>query len=94
MKCPRCQQENPAGTKFCGQCASPLMALCPSCGAANPPENKFCGQCAAALTKTAKPRFVSPESYTPKHLAEKILTSKSALSGRARCSRCSRCSWA
>jgi class 3 adenylate cyclase len=26
-------------------------------------------------------RFVSPESYTPKHLAEKILTSKSALEG-------------
>jgi class 3 adenylate cyclase len=30
---------------------------------------------------TAAPRFVSPESYTPKHLAEKILTSKSALEG-------------
>jgi len=26
-------------------------------------------------------RFASPESYTPKHLAEKILTSKSALEG-------------
>jgi hypothetical protein len=25
--------------------------------------------------------FISPESYTPKHLAEKILTSKSALEG-------------
>jgi class 3 adenylate cyclase len=28
-----------------------------------------------------QPRFASPESYTPKHLAEKILTSKSALEG-------------
>jgi uncharacterized protein YbjQ (UPF0145 family) len=26
-------------------------------------------------------RFASPETYTPKHLAEKILTSKSALEG-------------
>jgi hypothetical protein len=26
-------------------------------------------------------KFPSPESYTPKHLAEKILTSKSALEG-------------
>ena len=26
-------------------------------------------------------RFRSPESYTPKHLAEKILTSKAALEG-------------
>jgi class 3 adenylate cyclase/tetratricopeptide (TPR) repeat protein len=81
MRCPRCQHEDPAGTKFCGQCAAPLSALCPSCGAANPPGNKFCGQCAAPLTKTAEPRLVSPESYTPKHLAEKILTSKSALEG-------------
>jgi class 3 adenylate cyclase/tetratricopeptide (TPR) repeat protein len=28
-----------------------------------------------------QPRFASPEAYTPKHLAEKILTSKSALEG-------------
>jgi hypothetical protein len=27
------------------------------------------------------PRFSAPESYTPRHLAEKILTSKSALEG-------------
>jgi class 3 adenylate cyclase len=27
------------------------------------------------------PRFTSPEGYTPKHLAEKILTSKAALEG-------------
>src|SRR5262249_55163316 len=29
----------------------------------------------------AAPRFASPESYTPKHLAERILTSKSVLEG-------------
>ena len=29
----------------------------------------------------AAPRFASPETYTPKHLAEKILTSKAALEG-------------
>ena len=81
MQCPRCQQENPAGMKFCGECATPLDSVCPSCGAANPPGNKFCGQCAAPLTKPAGPVFVSPDSYTPKHLAEKILTSKSALEG-------------
>src|SRR5262249_49573800 len=36
-----------------------------------------------ALTTQAEsaPRFASPEAYTPKHLAEKILTSKSALEG-------------
>jgi hypothetical protein len=29
----------------------------------------------------APPKFTSPESYTPRHLAERILTSKSALEG-------------
>jgi class 3 adenylate cyclase/tetratricopeptide (TPR) repeat protein len=55
--------------------------VCPSCGASNPPDNKFCGQCATALEQPSPPRFASPESYTPKHLADKILTSKAALEG-------------
>jgi hypothetical protein len=67
--------------QFCGQCAAQLAAVCPSCGAANPTEHKFCGQCAAPLDKAVPPRFGSPESYTPKYLAEKILTSKAALEG-------------
>src|SRR5262249_39284577 len=25
MKCPRCQHENPAGQKFCGECGRPLQ---------------------------------------------------------------------
>ncbi len=81
MQCPRCYAENPAGMKFCGQCAAPLASVCPSCGAVNPPGNKFCGRCAARLAETGEPRFGSPESYLPKHLAEKILTSKTALEG-------------
>ncbi len=79
MRCPRCDAENPAGMKFCGQCAAPLASLCPSCGAANPSGHKFCGQCAAPLAP--EPRFGSPEAYTPKHLAEKILISRSGLEG-------------
>jgi class 3 adenylate cyclase/tetratricopeptide (TPR) repeat protein len=67
--------------RFCGQCAAPLVAVCPACGAQNPPENKFCGQCAVSLVKPAAGRFDSPETYTPKHLAEKILVSKTALEG-------------
>jgi hypothetical protein len=34
-----------------------------------------------ASQATVEPRFTSPEAYTPKHLAEKILTSKAALEG-------------
>jgi class 3 adenylate cyclase len=81
MLCPRCQHENPPGMKFCGECAAPLAAVCPSCGAGNPPENKFCGHCATPLRTGPTAKFAAPDSYTPKHLAEKILTSKTALEG-------------
>jgi hypothetical protein len=44
---------------------------------------KFCLECGEPVAShaTAGPRFTSPEAYTPKHLAEKILTSKSGLEG-------------
>ena len=82
MKCPRCQHENPSGVKFCGECGARLELLCPSCRASNPSANRFCNECGAALhSGTAAAQFISPQTYTPKHLAEKILTSKSALEG-------------
>jgi class 3 adenylate cyclase len=34
-----------------------------------------------AESRQAEPRFAAPEAYTPKHLAERILTSKAALEG-------------
>ncbi len=82
MKCPRCQHDNPAGQKFCGECGARLESACAACGAANPPGTKFCGHCGAPLVQAlTSTKFSSPEPYTPKHLAEKILTSKSALEG-------------
>jgi hypothetical protein len=82
MPCPRCQHQNPSGQKFCGECGARLAAPCSACGASNPPDQKFCGECGTALTGAATLRqFGAPESYTPKHLAEKILTSKAALEG-------------
>ena len=82
MQCLRCQHENPSGVKFCGECGARLEALCPSCRAANPPANRFCNECGESLAQAAAaPKFASPQTYTPKHLAEKILTSKAALEG-------------
>ena len=88
MHCPQCQNENAAGQKFCGECGTRLMLTCAACQATNPPGNKFCGECGAKLSDAGTPappspptRFASPESYTPKHLAEKILTSRSAVEG-------------
>jgi class 3 adenylate cyclase len=83
MKCPRCQHENPPRAKFCDECATPLVRTCPSCSTQVSPSAKFCPECAQSLTEPVptQARFASPETYTPKHLAEKILTSKAALEG-------------
>src|SRR5216117_3134940 len=86
MKCPRCQQEAPSDAEFCPECGAKLAALCSQCGTANAPIHKFCKKCGQSLTAASGVdpegrRFASPDSYTPKHLAEKILTSKSALEG-------------
>jgi class 3 adenylate cyclase len=86
MKCPKCCHENEVGAKFCEECSAPLARACAKCGRPLSPTAKFCPGCAhpaapspEALGSTA--RLSSPESYTPKHLAEKILTSKVALEG-------------
>ena len=81
MTCPRCQTNNPEGTRFCGQCGTALVVVCSACRAANPPAHKFCGQCGKALAASSATRFHAPAAYTPKHLADKILTSRSALEG-------------
>jgi len=82
MKCPRCQQENPPQAKFCLECATPLAVRCGNCGTPLPAAAKFCFECATPVSMPApSPRLASPEAYTPKHLAERILTSKTALEG-------------
>jgi class 3 adenylate cyclase len=82
MKCPRCEQENPPQAKFCLECATPLALRCASCGTKLPAGAKFCFECATPVSAPGSPpQFASPEAYTPKHLAEKILTSKTALEG-------------
>jgi class 3 adenylate cyclase len=82
MKCPRCQQENPPQAKFCLECAAPLAPRCTNCGTQLPAGAKFCFECATPVSAPGSPpRFTSPESYTPKHLAERIINSKAALEG-------------
>jgi class 3 adenylate cyclase len=63
-------------------CATPLARICASCGNQLSPIAKFCPECAhPAAAEAPQSRFASPETYTPRHLAEKILTSKTALEG-------------
>jgi hypothetical protein len=42
---------------------------------------QFCGQCATPLTAAHSVAVLSTQTYTPAHLAEKILTSRGALKG-------------
>ena len=83
MQCPQCQHENPSQSKFCFECGGRLVHVCTGCGAELPGGVKFCNQCGHPVGSpaAAQPLFAAPESYTPKHLAEKILTSKGALEG-------------
>jgi class 3 adenylate cyclase len=85
MQCPQCQQENPAGARFCNACGARLEALCAGCGQVNPLGHRFCNACgqnlAPPVSTAPAPRFAAPQVYTPQHLAEKILTSRPALEG-------------
>src|SRR5262245_38130400 len=84
MRCPRCQAENREARRFCAECGASLALACPACGFSNEPGERFCGGCGAPLGASptvTQARFGPPPSYTPKHLAEKILTSKAALEG-------------
>ena len=49
MRCPKCNSENPAGTRFCGECGSPFAAKCPKCGAEYTAPAKFCRDCGLNL---------------------------------------------
>ena len=84
MQCPNCRFENPAEMKFCGKCGAKLESICPKCNASSPPEFNFCGKCGHKLNEpqgsTAAP-YSKPQDYTPKHLADKILTTRSSIEG-------------
>jgi class 3 adenylate cyclase/tetratricopeptide (TPR) repeat protein len=81
--CPRCHAENRADRRFCGECGLSFVSRCLACGFANEATERFCGGCGASLTPSAppEPRFGPPQTYTPKHLAARILDSRAALEG-------------
>jgi class 3 adenylate cyclase/tetratricopeptide (TPR) repeat protein len=85
VRCTSCDRENPGDAAFCAGCGERLQQLCRGCGRANAVDAAFCNGCgrpldeAAAQTPPAPAK--DPREYTPKHLADKILTTKSALEG-------------
>ncbi|MFC1895309.1 AAA family ATPase [Thermodesulfobacteriota bacterium] len=84
MQCSQCQFENREGVKFCEKCGLKMEMLCPNCGAKIPPDRFFCGECGhdfRAPKETLPIDYTQPQSYTPKLLQDKILTTRSAMQG-------------
>jgi class 3 adenylate cyclase len=83
VKCPDCGNENREDAKFCRGCGTSFQSACPKCGANLSSHDRFCDSCGyhLGLETPATVEPPDPRSYTPKHLAEKILTSRSALEG-------------
>jgi class 3 adenylate cyclase len=90
MRCASCGADNPEPAKFCIECAAPFPRRCPRCGTENPPRAKLCAECATALSgqpAAAPPPPLgssppSPVSYTPRHLAARILAEQAAMEAR------------
>jgi class 3 adenylate cyclase len=94
MECANCRTQNRNGVQFCERCGTKLERRCPACSATVPPDAAFCGACGQNLAADAPadapieaPAAASvfaaenPRSYTPAHLAERILSSRAVLEG-------------
>src|SRR3954453_16247084 len=83
MICPACRRENPTDARFCTGCGKGLELLCGACQTTNTADSRFCKGCGQSLATvsapSAEPSLPAPDAYTPRHLAERILTSRAAL---------------
>jgi class 3 adenylate cyclase/tetratricopeptide (TPR) repeat protein len=82
--CATCRHANRDEARFCDGCGAKLACTCTSCGTELRAGARFCDGCGAPLGAAAAPPPApsrDPRAYTPKHLADKILQSRSALEG-------------
>ncbi len=78
--CPKCETENRPEARFCDGCGNALTLSCAGCGAELRPQARFCDGCGAPVAKAAaEPRAV--RDYTPRHLVDKVLATRSSLEG-------------
>jgi len=67
------------------KCGTGLTLACSKCNTKLPTGAAFCFACGQPVAPApGRQRFIAPDAYTPGYLAEKILTSKSALEGERR----------
>src|SRR5712671_4575295 len=88
IECTGCGHLHSTTARFCDQCGAPQGRLCQECGGVNAHTAKFCSGCGAPLlpkaaTVATEPAPAAPalNAYTPAYLADKILTTRSALEG-------------
>lgn len=88
LRCPSCEAENRPGAKFCDECATPLTrqpeVRSPESGvesrkSKNQKSESLELDSSDSRRRTPDPR---PVSYTPRHLAERILAEQAALEAR------------
>src|SRR3990170_3693965 len=76
-RCPRCRAPAEEAAAFCEECGARFERVCPSCRTPVGVSARFCRGCGAPLGADDR----SPASFTPSHLASKILASRAALEG-------------
>src|SRR5262245_37020772 len=93
MICSACRHDNREGAKFCDSCGAKLERRCPACAQPVREASRFCDACGHKLDQPAPTPEAAPAEtiadhlaqrfagYTPRHLADKILTSRAALEG-------------
>jgi class 3 adenylate cyclase/tetratricopeptide (TPR) repeat protein len=84
MKCPECQFDNREGARFCSECGNRFELTCPECNTKIRAGSKFCDECGYDFKKPQDAPSIDvskPQSYTPKFLADKILSSRSSIEG-------------
>ena len=80
--CPACDTANREEARFCDSCGQGLVLCCPACSRELRRGARFCDDCGVPVVRAAaRVTESSPQDYTPKHLADKILSTRSALEG-------------
>ena len=83
MQCLQCHADNQPHAKFCAECGASMAPSCRRCASPLPPTARFCPECAepTGARPTEGSRFASPHAYTPRHLADRMLSMRESLEG-------------
>src|SRR5262245_11885216 len=89
--CSVCRRGNRVGARFCDSCGTPLEVRCAQCENVLRAGARFCDACGTPVKRGVAPIAPppprperarrDPRAYTPKHLADRILTSRTVIEG-------------